>query len=213
MKNLEIDLLLTTKTHLTIGSGEREFLQPADISQVKRTKEGKKIVCIPATTLKGILRMSAIQIAHFILGPNEDYCKTVDVKELDGKCIICNIFGANNKQSKLYVEDAYSTSESISLHYFTQTHIDRSTGRSKEGSLFTKEEIPPNIMFETKLVAKNLELKEEKLLLFSLKNMNFCSFGNRGGLMKIEIKDIKNFSENDESIKKIVDGMKYYAKS
>lgn len=210
MKNLEIDLSLTTKTHLTIGSGEREFIQPADILQMKRKRGRKKIICIPATSFKGILRTSAIQIAHFFLGENESYCNTVDVKKLDGKCILCNIFGANNKPSKLYCEDAYPTSEdSINLHYFTQTTIDRTTGKSKEGSLFTREEIPPNIEFNTKLIAKNLLPKEEELLLFSLYNMNFCNFGNRSGLMKIQIKEIKNHLEENAFIKKIVDVMRY----
>ena len=210
MKNIEIDLILTTKTHLTIGSGENDFIRPADIPQVKRRRGRKKIICIPATTLKGILRTSAIQIAHFILGENESYCNTVDVKELDGKCILCNIFGANNKPSKLYCEDAYPTAEdSINLHYFTQTTIDRTTGKSKEGSLFTREEIPPNIEFNTKLIAKNLLPKEEELLLFSLNNMNFCNFGNRSGLMKIQIKEINNYSEDIDFIKKIVDVMRY----
>ncbi|GAH05828.1 unnamed protein product, partial [marine sediment metagenome] len=51
--------------------------------------------------------------------------------------------------------------------------------------------------------------KEEELLLFSLYNMNFCNFGNRSGLMKIQIKEIKNHLEENTLIKKIVDVMRY----
>ncbi len=210
MKNLEIYLILNTKTHLTIGSGNNEFIHSADIAQLRRKKDKVKRICIPATTFKGILRTSAIQIAHFLLDNNINYCKTVHTEELCGKCIICNIFGANNKPSKIYCEDCFPTiKDTIELKNFTQTRIERNTGKSEKGGLFTREQIPPDIEFETTLIGKNLTNDEESLLLFALNNMNFCSFGNSNGLMEIKIKEIKNLSREEELIKKILQKMGY----
>ena len=204
MRNLEILIKLTTKTHLTIGSGGTEFIYSADISQLRRKKDNIKRICIPATTFKGILRTSAIQMAHFLLN-NTGYCRSVDVEKLCGDCVICNIFGANNKPSKIFCEDCFPIiKDKIELKNFTQTRIERKVGKSKEGGLFTREQIPPGIEFETALIGKNLNETEESLLLLALNNMNYCSFGNSGGLMEIKIKEIKNLFEDVELIKKLL---------
>ena len=204
MRNLEILIKLTTKSHLTIGSGSTEFIHSADISQLRRRKDNIKKICIPATTFKGILRTSAIQIAYFLLN-NKDYCRTVDVEKLCRNCIICNIFGANNKPSKIYCEDCFPIfKDKIELKNFTQTRIERKVGKSKEGSLFTREQIPPEIEFETTLIGKNLDETEESLLFLALNNMNYCSFGNSGGLMEIRIKEFKSSFKHRELIKKLL---------
>ena len=204
MSNLEISIKLTTKTHLTIGSGNTESIYSADISQLRRKKDGIKRICISATTFKGLLRASAIQIAHFLLN-GTNYCKTVDIEELCGECIICNIFGANNKPSKIYCEDCFPIiKDKIELKNFTQTRIDRKVGKSEKGGLFTKEQIPPGIEFVTTISGKNLDETEESLLLLSLNNMNYCSFGNSGGLMEIIIKEIKSSFKHIELIKQLL---------
>ena len=209
MINLKMNLNLISKTHLTIGSGKNQFLQSADIIQLKRKFNCKERICIPATTFKGLLRSSAVQIAHFIVG-DEHYCKSVHTDKLSSckSCIICNVFGANNKPSKIFCEDFFPTSDGrIDLQYFTQTSIERDSGKSKKGSLFIKEQIPPNISFKSFFEAKKLTQNEELLIMFALNNLKFCSFGNGNGLIDIEINKVEGFSQDNDIILKLLKKM------
>ena len=218
MRNLEIQLELTTKSHLTIGSEETTFLHIADIIQLRRINNSRKEVCIPATSFKGALRSSAIQIAHFITN-DKNYCTNIDTAQLcsSGKrCIICSIFGANNTPSKIICEDCYPIkAKDFKTQVFTQTSIDRKRGRSKKGALFMKEQIPPEIKFETSLYGHNLDNndnnddKEQLLLLFALYNMNFCTIGNGNGLLEVKVNEIKNSNEKSELINKLLKKMGY----
>ncbi|MEE9378970.1 MAG: RAMP superfamily CRISPR-associated protein [Candidatus Lokiarchaeia archaeon] len=214
MKKLKIELELTTKTHVTIGMGENQFFQTADIIQLRRLYNQEKRSCIPATTLKGLLRASAVQIAHFILGDNEKYCTTVNTEELskcDG-CIICNLFGSINKPSKIYCEDLFPINKAIlELHKLTQTSIERKSGKSKKGSLFTKERIPPNTTFSSILYIEafnnSIGINTEILILFALKNLEYCSFGNGDGLIEVRTKKIDGFSRNNELVNNLIERM------
>ena len=182
MTNLKVNLNLVSQTHLTIGSGKNQFLQSADIIQLKRKYRQKENICIPATTFKGLLRSSAVQIAHFIVG-DEEYCKSVHTEILGSckGCIICRVFGASNKPSKIFCEDFFPPLEdNIDLQYFTQTSIERNSGKSKRGSLFIKEQIPPKISFLSFFEAKNITQNEELLILFAtafaFKTLTLSSF-------------------------------------
>ncbi len=218
MRSFRIDLVLETVTHLTTGGGEGSAFESADIVQFRRLREeqGRKTekVCIPATTFKGLLRASAVQIAHFI--STENYCKTVDTDKLSNceNCIICKIFGRNNRQSKIYCEDFYTDDISTKeLKQFTQTTIERNSRKSKERSLFVKDQIPPNIQFKSSIFIKDYDNtfnhNEELLLLAALKNITYTSFGNGDGLVDIKISKLEGFSLDNETIKNIVESMRY----
>jgi len=214
MRDIEITLRMKSRTHLTIGSGKGEFIHSADIIQLKRTYEGLITPCIPASTLKGILRNSAAQIGHIILG-HHNYCKTVDLKSLHNDkeiCEICYLFGAgNNCSSKIFCEDAYPLKKEIKLLRNTQTEINRKTGIVKKGSLFTKEQIHPGVEFESKIYIQNLDINNKNTLFLlafaAIKNMNYCSFGNGNGLLTIKVKDIKNLDDKSNELEELIKTM------
>lgn len=216
MKLLDIELEFTTKSHLTVGSGENQFLQSTDTVQLRRMNNKQKRMCIPATTLKGVLRSSAVQIAHFLLGEGTRYCKTVDTKKLSdcSRCIICDIFGRNNKPSKIICEDLFPVlEEKVKPHILTQTSIERKSNKSKAGSLFSKEQIPPNVVFKTNIIGRGFSDKEELLLLFALKNLKYCNFGNGNGLLDISIKKISGLSQRSDIIIKLLKSMGYHERT
>ncbi len=207
MATQTLKLEIITQTFLTIGSEEAYVLQMADIMQLKRTNRMKPRVCIPGTTLKGVLRTSAGQIAHFF-ADGKDYCNTVDAKEMCRHCFLCELFGASNLPSKVFCEDAYPTKESrIELNNYTQNRINRKTGKTQEGGLFSREQIPPNISFRTSVVGKHLSTGQQEVLLSALKNMNFCSIGRGNGLIEIKIIESQNFDEKSRIINKLSEAM------
>ncbi|MHA1250707.1 MAG: RAMP superfamily CRISPR-associated protein [Candidatus Helarchaeota archaeon] len=216
MRDIEILLNLKTKTFLTIGSGQGEFFSSSDIIQIKRNFNGILKPCIPGSTFKGLLRSSAIEIAHFILG-HENYCKTVDLKELykDKQiCEVCYLFGAgNNSSSKIICEDLFPITATDIISQYTHIRIDKKTGVIEKGALFTREQIIPGVEFQGKLYLHDLTIdKDNKLILLlfaSLNNLNFRSFGNGNGLLDIKIKKIKNLQIEDEILKKIIEQMSY----
>ncbi|MHA1285074.1 MAG: RAMP superfamily CRISPR-associated protein [Promethearchaeota archaeon] len=209
MNLIQIDLRLTTRTHLTIGSGDKELLSSADITQLKRRNKTYETACIPASTFKGILRSSAIQIAHFF---GYNYCTNLKGefynKHSKKDCIICQIFGASDMSSKVFCEDFFPIyKETINFQYLTRNKIKRKTGKSEEGSLFTIEQIYPNTIFHGSLIARNLSDKEQELLVASLLNMNFCRFGHSGGLIDLKIISYKNLNDKNELISQLLSKM------
>ncbi len=212
MTNLKVNLNLVSQTHLTIGSGKNQFLQSADIIQLKRKYHRKEKICIPGTTFKGLLRSSAVQIAHFIVG-DEHYCNSVHTDKLSSckGCIICRVFGASNKPSKIFCEDFFPPLEdNVDLQYFTQTSIERNSGKSKRGSLFIKEQIPRKISFSSFFEAKRITQNEELLILFALNNLQYCSFGNGNGLIDVEIKKVEGFTQDNDLILKLLKKMGFH---
>ncbi|MHA1766098.1 MAG: RAMP superfamily CRISPR-associated protein [Promethearchaeota archaeon] len=208
MNKNEINFKLITQTHLTIGNVSTSLLETADLMQTRRIHDGSSQICIPATSFKGVLRYSAVQIAHFILG-DEDYCSTIDAKSLDGKCKICKIFGAPNTPSKIICEDIFPIyPERIKIQNLTRTSIESKTGKVKEGALYSKEQIPPFIEFQGTITGIDLDDKEQLILLAALKNANYCDFGNGYGLIKLTINSIKNFNQKDVLISNLINSMK-----
>lgn len=202
-----LELKLTTKSFLTIGSEEASIIQRSDINQLKRINRLKPRVCIPATTFKGILRTSAGQIAHFFSNEKE-YCNTVNTNDMCRNCVLCNIFGASNLPSKLYCEDAYPKEEAlIELDVYTRNRIDRKTRKTEEKGLFSSEQIPPGISFSTSITGKNLSTEQQVLLLAALKNINYCSIGRGNGLIDLKILKSQNFDQKSQLITNLLEVM------
>ncbi len=209
MNIIQIKLQIITRTHLTIGSGDKELLNSADIVQLKRKNKTYSTACIPASTFKGVLRTSAIQIAHFF---GYNYCTnligTYHEKHSKEECIICQMFGASNLPSKILCEDFFPIyKKPIEFQYFTRNKISRKTGKSEENSLFSIEQVYPNTEFEANLIARNLNEKEQELLLTALFNMNFCRFGHNGGLVNLKIISYKNLNDKNELINQLLNRM------
>jgi len=200
-----IKLNFEVKKKLNIGTKMKST--KADIPFQKVTINGKEVAYIPGSTIKGILRTCAIRIANLLNLKVDSYSVNPTELRMNKSDIICEIFGAPDKNSKIIVGDAYLDS---STEILTHIRIDDKYQVAKEGSLFKVEYIPIGSKFSCEIKCYNLSIDEMRLLLASIAEMNYERFG-KAGLVEVKIDKDSQIPEsylNDSIIREILGVMK-----
>lgn len=153
MKLLDYKKLTATlkvKSGLHIGRGER----PAHGEPIYVIKmPGINEPYIPGSSIKGKMR----SLLEITLGKTE-VCNC-------GECQICKLFGSLNANTptRLIFRDGFLTEESKKLLEKTDleekpgVQIDRKTGRTKGGALFTLERVPKDCKFDVEISIRIFE--------------------------------------------------------
>jgi|BEDMetMinimDraft_2_1075160.scaffolds.fasta_scaffold00330_9 Uncharacterized protein predicted to be involved in DNA repair (RAMP superfamily) len=200
-----IKLNFEVKKKLNIGTKMKST--KADIPFKKVTINGKEVAYISGSTVKGILRTCAIRIANLLNLKVDSYSVYPSELRRNKSDIICELFGAPDKNSKIIIDDAYLDSNTEIL---THVRIDDKYQVAKEGSLFKVEYLPIGSKFGCEIKCYNLSIDEMRLLLASVAEMNYERFG-KAGLFEVKIGKNSQIPElylNDSIIKEILGAMK-----
>ncbi|MEM3891941.1 MAG: RAMP superfamily CRISPR-associated protein [Nitrososphaerales archaeon] len=181
--NIKLMLYLTTSKKLLISCRTNYFDPLVDLNFARiRYRNGRNVIVIPASTLKGILRTSLIRISQ-LLGYGVK--PSIYPSKLTGsEDIVCKLFGRPHAPpSKLFVKTAEVDANPSIL---THVSIDDETRCSKEHALYTAEYLPINYTFKMKVEGKDLNYEEAEALFAALANLNFERVG-KAGLIQVKI--------------------------
>lgn len=181
MKKAKIIIHLKVIKKLNIGSKKPSL--KADIPFEKITIGGEERLYIPASAIKGILRASAIKIAHLLGHTNVEY--TVEPSKLrQSSDIITSIFGKPDHEGKIMISTIPLSSNNTALLYHVR--IDDKYGIVKEGSLFRIEYLNIGENFSCEINCHDLSIEEMRLLLAAISQLRYERFG-RAGMVEISV--------------------------
>lgn len=208
-----MNLKIKSKSILMVGSGKPSWnpilhLVFFKLPKVSATGGNVQEIRIPGSTIKGLIRTSATRIAQ-PLGMTA--CGEINPSKISNEhknsklCDVCRIFGSPGFPSKVEVSNAKLVSP-VEPFLLTRISIDEKTGTKVERALFTMEVLPPGSIFECNIDAYNLDRKEVMLLLASIFNLKFTSFG-RGSLVDVAVKfeEGKDALTEDEELATLVE--------
>ena len=179
-------------------------LKPSNINQVQRTR-GNSLPFFPGSSIKGMLRRNAQRIADLLgfKGCNEKKPEKIikTHEELGGPCDVCKIFGCPNNASKIQVTDATPTIENPPISIHTGIRLNTKSLTTEPGALFQYEAISKDVRFKGTIRFQNLTEDEFKLLVYSIKELNWSGIGHHGGLLSVKIENTEGLSSN---LKKII---------
>ncbi len=201
MKKIVMRIYLETKTFFTIGMGG---VIESDVNLVfSRTFiDNKDYLMIPGSSLKGVLRRNASSIAEYF---GLKSCHTVNphemIKDLDN-CDICDLFGAPNRDGRVYVRSSIINADTIIL---TRIRVNMKTGTVFEKALFKQEVLPPMTQFSFILEFHPKSILEEKLVMMSINELNYQKIGRAGSVevKKVELLEGELSKETIELCRKV----------
>lgn len=209
----KISVVLHTKSPLSIRSAQRKMMEitVCDMQCIKSRYQGKNVVIIPGSSLKGVIRSRYEKLAGLfgaaccnILGDGKCGQKPKDWEKrpyeerrrdiYQNVCPACKLFGSTEIASRIYIADAYPTRECV-IGERNGVGINRITGAAQKG-VFYDFEVVEDGSFLVDITLKNYELYQMALLMFVLKDLDegYVSLGaatTRGnGRMEVERLDI-----------------------
>jgi len=195
--NATLDVSLTTKEKLIIGTGNYELLPTRTQGTLTKSKNGKNIPIIPGTSIKGMMRMNATRIAHLF---GLEACTEIRPDKIakaheEINCAVCGLFGAPNRKSKVFFRDAICVDDNFKFTRFTGLEISSKTRAKKTGTLFEQEAVSVGHEFQFKLDFKRLNEKELNLLLYSLKELQNIGIGRHGCLVEVKIRNLNDLAD------------------
>ncbi|MEM2185316.1 MAG: CRISPR-associated RAMP protein Csx7 [Candidatus Methanomethylicia archaeon] len=227
-RTLTFDVEYKAESPIRVGSGKASKLtSPIDLPVLTIKIDGEDVPYIPGSSLKGVFRATAEQIArtHEIYacergeGCREKYDKRLQqqlkigdlnriLEILNEYCIICKCFGSGTFSSHIHFHDAYPI-KGFSKELKTGIAIDRRSGTVKKGALYTIEYVSPGAIFLGKITLTNIPNYIAGLLgnVIQQINLGIVKIGgmkSRGfGSTSISIKNATGFIYEDNSIKMV----------
>jgi len=203
--NIKLTVVGKTRKLLNIGGpvidpsrGDNPFYRIID-------SEGESYLYIPGSTLKGVLRKSALKVAG-LLGYKVGFSVHPDI--MDHEDIVSKVFGAPGLKSKIIVSGALLSEMSIVPEIYTHIRVDEKTGIVDEGALFEREYLPIGTSFEFEINGYDMDIEEARLLLAALYEMRYEKLG-RGGLIEVSLRKtgchIPNELLGDDVVRMIYD--------
>lgn len=216
LKNkFKLTINLKTESPLLIKSGN-ENISPSSLDDncIKSYKDGKDVVFIPGSTLKGVIRSRCEKIFNSLsenlkcceITNKKNSCNSLNTK-IDAEntykkiCPACKMFGSMRLAGRIKIKDAYPVGR-FKIGHRTGVGIDRITGGAHKGALYDFEVVEDG-KFNVVITGENYELYQLKVLLWVLHDIKdgFVTFGSsstRGyGVMDVdflnlEIRDYRN---------------------
>lgn len=186
-----VDLKITCATDIYIGSGF-SYIPDGSNQMVYQTMmyDGKPV--IPGSSFKGVVRNIASAVSNSCLPklpkdahyPNR--IRPISCKPDNGFCIVCDMFGAMSKGSKVLFSDMYSENARLDVKRFNAQYGPKSVYTENDGTAKgykfyrtgdNKYEMPSKInaqvvkkgaVFTGRVHFKKLTEEELSLLMFSL---------------------------------------------
>ena len=222
---MKLKVKITPQTPVLVASGKTFDVTHPDIEFIRvNTQEGETIY-IPGSSIKGVLRagMEAVlgeneKFAGKICITSEKMCHDLHKTKKDTRnkvpykfhCPVCRLFGSGDLASRLEISDIFPFDleappeekreriESINQMITSRTgiQIDRKTGKTKGGALFSYEILGGGELFG-EFTFTNYELYQPGLLftLFGLSNEGFLRYGHsksRGlGVLNFTVESMK----------------------
>ncbi|RLI97320.1 MAG: CRISPR-associated RAMP protein [Candidatus Aenigmatarchaeota archaeon] len=235
LRTISISGFVKAEEPIRIGKGREPAPKgPTDLTVLKFKIGERELPVIPGSSWKGLFRAAAVRIASsygvkVCMGVGQSTClsgKDFEILEKeklpsedeisrkislinDKACILCKIFGSPGYLSHVFFGDSFPEN-SVSIGYRTMVAIDRRTGTSYPGALFTVEYVEPGAVFNFEMRAINLpnyalgllgeifgEIQQGVIRIGGLKSRGFgrISFQN----LKVKISGIKSI-ENGKLI-------------
>jgi len=168
--SMRADLIITTAEPLLI-SGPRTNDEEVDFHFVKTNNT----YFIPGSSIKGPIRSRAEMILETLEITNR-------------RAIIEKLFGSTEQKSKIQISDLFPKGE-LKMKWFDHNKIDRFTGGTMEGALFT-EKLVFDGKFHGIITVDKLSLPESKLLMQTFKDLYLedirIGYGKTRGYGKIK---------------------------
>ncbi|MEZ7890111.1 MAG: RAMP superfamily CRISPR-associated protein [Candidatus Wallbacteria bacterium] len=215
-------ILIKTLTDLHIGSGKTDGIIDNDIILNESNQP-----FIPASTFKGVLKESCLEIAELIglklcdgehnQNEGKKLCGISFEKPYgDFPCLLCLLFGSYNNEGALRITDGLLNAKSSTAKFTVTGHnkIDSRTGAASENALFIMKHVASGAEFELEMTYNDIpsELKElaENLLTLGLLNLHRIGGRRRKGKgdIALEFKGKSNYKTSE--VKAIICNLKKY---
>lgn len=157
-------ITIRTLTDLHVGSGQTNGIVDNDIILDRRGHP-----YIPASSIKGTLRDSCLEIASLLgLAICDGQHVEKDGRKLCGvsferpygqePCLMCQVFGSYGNEGKLRLLDASATGWKQDAKFMFTGHnrVSRTTGAASDNALFIARHVPAGTYFETELRLESL---------------------------------------------------------
>lgn len=187
MKKVVVEVVLETKTFLNVGMGG---VIESDINLVfsRVFINDKDYLMILGSSIKGVLRRNASSVAEH-LGLKSCYSvRPGEMVESIDSCDVCNLFGAPNRDGRVFVRSVILDKKTVIL---TRIRVDIKSGTVCEKALFKEEALPPRTKFSFILEFYPLDVREEKLILMSINELNYQKIGRAGSIEVLNVKLIE----------------------
>lgn len=213
---------IKTLTDLHIGSGKTDGIIDNDIILNERNQP-----FIPASTFKGVLKESCLEIAELIelklcggehnQNEGKKLCGISFEKPYgDYPCLLCLLFGSYNNEGALRITDGPLNVKSSAAKFTVTGHnkIDPQTGAASENALFIMKHVAAGTEFELEMTFNDIpaELKELAESLITLGLLNLHRIGGRRrkgkGDIALEFNNKSNYKASE--IKTIIGNLKKY---
>ena len=195
--NLVLTLRLTTTKKLAIGSGGLTLVTKADIPFLRiRKADGKRVLFISGSTVKGVLRTSLIRVAH-LLGFKGVSAFAYPGEKPAPNDIVASLFGGPGQPRSKIMVDSSVVEESTRI--LTHVKINDKSKTAEEGGLFSVEYLPIGSSFNVRIEGHDLSLEESRVLFLSILELRYERMG-KSGLVDVTI--IKDKSEIPDDLKK-----------
>ncbi|MEM1558298.1 MAG: RAMP superfamily CRISPR-associated protein [Thermoproteota archaeon] len=205
--NLMLTLELTTVKKLIVGSGGLTLITKADVPFVRiKTVDDNRVLFIPGSTVKGVLRTALIRTAH-LFGHKVSPSVYPVGKPLSNDIVVSLFGGPSQPRSKITVDSCIIED---STNVVNHVRIDDKSKTAEEEGLFSVEYLPIGSSFKVKIEGHNLNLEESRALFLSILELKYERFGKSGLVDVSIIKDeskIPNEIRKDPIIMEILEGI------
>lgn len=185
MKKIRLRVELETKTFFNLGMGG-VIDSDVDIVFSRIFLGEKEYLSIPGSSIKGVLRKNAASVAEYL---GLKACYGISPEDISRGvregCDVCSLFGFPDGESRVYVRSVFLDLNTIIL---TRIRVDIKTCKVIEKALFKEEVLPPMTRFSFELEFFPKNVKEEKLIMLSINELNYQKFGKAGS---VEVKEVK----------------------
>jgi CRISPR-associated protein Csm3 len=223
-RNITLDVNYVNKSPLRIGASKgRSLTSLVDLAVLRINISGKELPYIPGSSLKGVFRSTAENIArsynisNICYGGQEGLQEELNnatknndierIKEILNKlCLCCKIFGSSSYASHIIFSDAY-VNNNFTLGVKTGIAINRRSGSVKTRALYEVEYVNPGASFNGKIILNNLPNYAIGLIAKAIDYINsgivkIGGFKSRGfGEIECKINSISGRVNIDGSIK------------
>lgn len=173
-----IEFDLSTESPLLIKSSDNNELDPTlpDNQFIRTHKNGELVVVMPGSSIKGVFRNRAEKLLKGSCDIFRNACGHEARKGRGGKeryeksCPACKLFGSIALKSRILFKDAYPVGNVV-MGKRTNVGIDRITGSSRGGALFSPEVIE-EATFHCEVKMENIFKWQLKVIVDILDDIN-----------------------------------------
>ncbi len=219
-RSMKLNVTYVNESPLRIGATKGKSLTSlVDLAVLKININGKESPYIPGSSLKGVFRSTAENIArtyniNICNAGEEEVLKANQIEDiknvLNNYCLCCKIFGSSGYASHILFSDAYIPNDfTFTLGVKTGIAINRRSGAVRKKALYEVEYVNPGTTFKGEIIMNNLPnyaigLIAKVIDYINLGIVKLGGFKSRGfGDIKCEINSIDGKVNVNGNIKRL----------